>query len=67
MIKIDLNFFATLAEYLPENNDCYEVLEDTTVKKLVLDLGVPMDTVKLIFSCTICLNRCLNKDQVRGD
>ncbi|MCP3875922.1 MAG: MoaD/ThiS family protein [Desulfobacteraceae bacterium] len=49
MIKIDLNFFATLSEYLPEKNDCYEVFEDLSVEKLITDLGVPLDTVKLIF------------------
>ncbi len=49
MIKIDLNLFVTLSEYLPENNDCFEIQEGTTVEKLMNDLGVPRDIVKLIF------------------
>ncbi len=49
MIKIDLNLFVTLSKYLPENNDCFEIPENTTVEKLMNDLGVPTDVVKLIF------------------
>ena len=49
MIKIDLNLFVTLSQYLPDNNDCFEIQEGTTVEKLITDLGVPKDIIKLIF------------------
>jgi sulfur carrier protein ThiS len=49
MIKIDLRLFVTLSGYLPENNECFEIHGDTTVEKLVRDLGIPDGLVKLIF------------------
>ncbi len=49
MITIDLNLFATLSKYLPENSDCFKITQGTTVEKLVTDLNVPMELVKLIF------------------
>jgi molybdopterin converting factor small subunit len=49
MIKIHLNLFVTLSEYLPENSECFEILEDTSVEKLISDLGIPLELVKLIF------------------
>jgi len=49
MIKIDLRLFVTLSGYLPENNECLEIHENTTVEKLIRDLGIPDELVKLIF------------------
>ena len=49
MIQIDLRLFVTLSGYLPENNERLEIHENTTVEKLILDLGIPDDLVKLIF------------------
>jgi len=49
MIQIDLNLFVTLSGYLPEHNECFEIHEDTTVEKLIQDLGIPDELVKLIF------------------
>jgi molybdopterin synthase sulfur carrier subunit len=49
MITIDLNLFVTLSKYLPENSDCFEISEGTTVEKLVEDLNIPRELVKLIF------------------
>jgi len=49
MIKIDLQLFVTLFKYQPENNEFLEIQEGTSVGKLILDLGIPKDLVKLIF------------------
>lgn len=49
MIKIDLKLFVTLSQYLPKDKDCCEIPEETTVEKLMADLGIPADMVKLIF------------------
>ncbi len=49
MIKIDLNLFVTLSKYLPEDSDCFEVSDNTSVEKLISDLGIEQGSVKLIF------------------
>ncbi len=49
MIKIDLKLFVTLSGYLPGKNESLEIHEKTTVEKLILDLGIPDESVKLIF------------------
>lgn len=49
MITIELKLFVTLSQYLPDNSDCLEIENGTTVEKLILDLGIPNDLVKLIF------------------
>ncbi len=49
MIKIDLRLFVTLSGYLPENNESLEIHGDTTVEKLIMNLGIPDELVKLIF------------------
>jgi sulfur-carrier protein len=49
MIKIDLNLFVTLSKYLPKDSDCFELSENTSVEKLILDLGIEQGIVKLIF------------------
>lgn len=49
MIHINLNLFVTLFRYLPHNNDKFSIKEGTTVEMLIKDLGIPEDSVKLIF------------------
>lgn len=49
MIKIDLKLFVTLSKYIPEQGKKFEIQENTTVEKLILDLGIPLELVKLIF------------------
>ncbi|WP_457552739.1 MoaD/ThiS family protein [Desulfobacula sp.] len=49
MIKIDLKLFVTLSKYQPQGSKCLEIPEGTTVEKLIVDLGIPRDIVKLIF------------------
>lgn len=49
MITIDLNLFATLSHFLPENAHAYEIDENMTVKSLISDLGISLKDVKLIF------------------
>jgi molybdopterin synthase sulfur carrier subunit len=49
MMTINLNLFVTLSKYLPENSDCFEISRGTTVEKLVTDLNIPKELVKLIF------------------
>ncbi len=49
MIKIDLKLFVTLSKYLPEDSECFEVPDNTSVEKLISDLGIEPGIVKLIF------------------
>ncbi|MBU2630241.1 MAG: MoaD/ThiS family protein [Proteobacteria bacterium] len=49
MIQIDLKLFVTLSKYSPKNSECLKIPEETTVEKLIADLGIPSDLVKLIF------------------
>jgi len=49
MIKIELKLFVTLSGYLPDNSEGLEIPEGTTVDKLMADLGIPSELVKLIF------------------
>lgn len=49
MIKIDLKLFVTLSGYRPDNSEDLEIPDGTTVEKLILDLGIPKELVKLIF------------------
>ena len=49
MVKIDLNLFVTLSQYLPENSKFFEVSDNTTVDQLIEDLNIPEGSVKLIF------------------
>lgn len=39
----------TLAGYLPKNDEFLEIHENTTVEKLIRELGIPDELVKLIF------------------
>ncbi|WP_022669103.1 MoaD/ThiS family protein [Desulfospira joergensenii] len=49
MIFIDLKLFVTLSKYLPENPEAFEVARGTRIEKLMEDLGIPGNSVKLIF------------------
>ena len=49
MINIELNLFANLSQYLPENKQSYQVNENTNIEKVIQELGIPDDMVKLIF------------------
>ncbi len=49
MIKINLKLFVTLARYLPENSESFEIPENTTVDKLISQLGIEKGSVQLIF------------------
>jgi len=49
MIRIDLKLFVTLSQYHPGDGGFHEVEEGTTVAGMIRDLGIPKDTVKLIF------------------
>ncbi len=57
MIKIELKLFVTLSQYLPQGSENYEVLKGTTVGKLIKDLSIPDDLVKLIFINGVRKNR----------
>lgn len=46
---IQINLYATLKEFTPEASREYPIITGTSVKKLLEDLKVPMDQVKLIF------------------
>ncbi len=49
MIVIDLNLFATLSGFQPENASSFEIRDHSTVKELIGALTIPEDQVKLIF------------------
>ncbi len=53
MVKIEINLYATLAPYLPdearENNGMLELTDGTTVGQLLLQLNIPTEKAKLVF------------------
>lgn len=49
MIRIDLKLFVTLAKYHPGGGGDHEVAVGTCVDELIRDLGIPPETVKLVF------------------
>ncbi len=49
MINIELNLFASLSQYLPEDKQSYMLNESTNIEKVIQELGIPDDMVKLIF------------------
>jgi molybdopterin synthase sulfur carrier subunit len=49
LIHIELKLFVTLAKYLPDGSDQYEIRENTTIQQLIELLDIPGDLVKLIF------------------
>ena len=52
-MKINLNLYASLAEYLPDrargNPNSLELPEGTTIKQLIEQLHIPPDTPRIIF------------------
>jgi sulfur-carrier protein len=52
-MKIELNLYASLAEYLPDrargNPNIIELPEGTTIKQLIEQLRIPPDTPRIIF------------------
>jgi molybdopterin converting factor small subunit len=53
-MKIELNLYASLRTYLPPANQGRaegptEVQEGATIRELLIQLGVPVDAVKMIF------------------
>ena len=52
-MKIELNLFASLAEYLPDkargNPNFIELPEGTTIKQIIEQLRIPLDTPRIIF------------------
>lgn len=50
MITIELNMFATLVGYLPDDPDKYEIESGKTIQDLISDLSLPDDQIKLIFA-----------------
>jgi sulfur carrier protein ThiS len=52
-MKIEVNLYATLSQYLPDGNKgpthIVDVVEGTTVSELLRQLGVPTQSAKLIF------------------
>ena len=57
MITIDLKLFVTLSKYLPRNSENFEVSKGTTVGKLIRNLSIPDELVKLIFINGVRKNR----------
>ena len=53
IMKINLNLYASLAEYLPDrargNPNSLELPEGTTIKQLIEQLHIPLDTPRIIF------------------
>ena len=52
-MKVEVKLFAFLSYYMPNplkrNDNMVEIEEGTTIKKLLLQLNVPLEKVKLIF------------------
>ena len=46
---ISIRLFAMLDTYTPDTPDKYPILQGTTVRELIEQLGVPASEVKLIF------------------
>ena len=48
-VHITLKLFATLMHFTPDLAEKYPILVGTTIRKLLEELGVPEEDVKLIF------------------
>ena len=52
-MKIELNLYASLAEYLPDkargNPNTIELSEGTTIRQLIEQLHIPLDAPRIIF------------------
>jgi len=47
---IDIKLYATLLPYAPPNASCYPIVFGTSIEKLIEELEIPKDQVKLVFS-----------------
>lgn len=48
-VHITINLFATLKKFTPVSSDSYSIKPGITVKKLLEELSVPEDEVRLVF------------------
>lgn len=48
-IHISINLFATLASFQPQNAERYALEAGTTVQAVLLELGVPLKDVQIVF------------------
>ncbi len=52
-MKINLNLYASLSEYLPDrslgNPNSLDLPEGTTIKQVIEQLRIPLDTPRIIF------------------
>ena len=48
-VRITINLFATLKKFTPESSGTYAIEPGVTVEKLLEELYVPLDEVKLVF------------------
>ncbi|MCG8337519.1 MAG: MoaD/ThiS family protein [Proteobacteria bacterium] len=53
-MKVEIRLFASFTRYLPPNAEgqkaAMDLDEGTTIKDVLTHLGVPLDTVKLVFA-----------------
>jgi len=47
--RINLNLFASLRSYLPENPAEFPITPGTTIRQIATRLGIPLKEAKLIF------------------
>jgi molybdopterin synthase sulfur carrier subunit len=47
---IEIKLYATLLPYAPANASCYPIESGTSIEKLIEELTIPKDQVKLVFS-----------------
>lgn len=48
-VYVEIELFATLKKYTPENADACPVFPGKTVEELITELKIPKDKVKLVF------------------
>ncbi|MFH0996549.1 MAG: MoaD/ThiS family protein [Pseudomonadota bacterium] len=47
--SIQIKLFASLSRYMPNNSDRFPIVPGITVRDLALNLGIPIESAKLIF------------------
>ena len=47
---IEIKLYATLLPYAPANASCYPIESGISIEKLIEELKIPKDQVKLVFS-----------------
>ena len=47
--SIQINLFASLKQYLPYNCDDFSIDPGLTVRDLALNIGIPLESARLIF------------------